>query len=169
MEPLNRSRRLVRRFTLPFSALFVLALATAQPHRVHHFFEAFDHQHRHVDTDSNHDDHSKVPTKAPQTECVVQAVSQHCSAIPVAIAKVPIVATAGEVCRPALSRWIYHFSLSPFLQRAPPASSPFYRIYTDSLAERIHGVLQASPNFSTSHVTCQSYLSGVLLQLRFLL
>jgi hypothetical protein len=113
---------------LAFSALFVLALAVAQPHRVHHFFEDIEHPHDHGNADSSHDDHSKAPAKAPQTECVVQAVSQHCSAIPAAIAKIPIIATAGEVYRPILRRWIYHFSLSPFLQRAPPAPSSSFNI-----------------------------------------
>src|SRR5215470_20394789 len=94
------SLSLKRRFTLVFSALFALALAIVQPHRVHHFFDDIEHAHDHRETNSKHDDHSKAPPRAPQTECVVQAVSQHCSAIPVAIAKIPIIATAAQVYRP---------------------------------------------------------------------
>jgi hypothetical protein len=127
MNPLSRSRRL-RRFTVAFSALFVLALATAQPHRVHHFFEDIEHAHHQGGANSNHDDHSNAPGKSPQTECVVQAVSQHCAAIPVAVAKIAIVATTGEAYRPVLRRWVYRFSSSPFLQRAPPAVSSSFSI-----------------------------------------
>ena len=128
MNPLSRSRWLARRFTLAFSALFVLVLATSQPHRVHHFFEDIDRAHHHDESDSNHDEHSKGPAKAPQTECVVQAVSQHCSAIPVAVAQIPIIATADKAYRPVLRRWVYHFSAFPFLQRAPPAISSSFSI-----------------------------------------
>jgi hypothetical protein len=128
MNPLSRSRRLARRSTLAFSVLFVLALATAQPHRVHHFFEDIDHEHHHGNAESSHDDHSKAPAKTPQTECVVQAVSQHCSAIPVAIEKIILIATAGEAYRPILRRWIYHFVSSPFLQRAPPPTGSSFNI-----------------------------------------
>ena len=128
MNPLSRSRWLARRFTLAFSALFVLALAITQPHRVHHFFEDIDRAHHHGKADSSHDDNSKAPAKAPQTECIVQAVSQHCSAIPVAVAKIPIIATTGEAYRPVLRRWVYRFSSSPFLQRAPPAISSSFSI-----------------------------------------
>ena len=128
MNPLSRSRWLARRFTLAFSALFVLALAIAQPHRVHHFFEDIEHPHDHGNADSSHDDHSKAPAKASQTECVVQAVSQHCSAIPVAVAQIPIIASAVNAQLPVLRRWVYHFSLSPFLQRAPPAISSSFSI-----------------------------------------
>src|SRR5712692_11325 len=125
MNPLSSSRWLMRRYALGFSALFVLVLATSQPHRVHHFFEDIDHARHYSEADSKNDDHSKAPDQAPQTECVVQAVSQHCSAIPVAIAKIPIIAIAGRAHYLVLYRWIYHFSLSPFLQRAPPTLSSF--------------------------------------------
>src|SRR5262249_11658191 len=124
MNPFSRSRRLARCSTLAFSVLFVLALAAAQPHRVHHFLEDIDHEHHHGNTESSHDDHSKPP----RTECVVQAVSQHCSAIPVAIEKIILIATAGEAYRPVLRRWIYHFFSSPFLQRAPPPSGSSFNI-----------------------------------------
>jgi hypothetical protein len=119
---------LVRRFTLAFSAVFVLALATAQPHRVHHFFDEIAHERHHGDTESSQDDHPKAPNRAPQTECVVQAVSQHCSALPVAAAKIPIVSVADRAYYPVVSRWIYHFSFSPFLQRAPPTSYSSFSI-----------------------------------------
>jgi hypothetical protein len=128
MNPLSRSRWLGRHFTLAFSALFVLALAIAQPHRVHHFFEDIGHGHDHGETDSNHDDHSKAPAKAPQTECVVQAVSQHCSAIPVQLVTLPIIASGVTIFRPVLRRWIYHFPSSPSLQRAPPVISSSFSI-----------------------------------------
>jgi len=127
MNPLRSSLRL-KRFALAFSVLFALALAIAQPHRVHHFFQDVEHQHDHGETDSNHDDHSKAPAKAPQTECVVQAVSQHCSAIPVAVAQIPIIAATDKSPQPVLSRRIYHISASPFLQRAPPALSSSFSI-----------------------------------------
>jgi hypothetical protein len=128
MNPLTKVLELKRRFALVISALFLLALAAAQPHRVHHFFEDIDRAHHHDEADSNHDEHSKGPAKAPQTECVVQAVSQHCSAIPVAVAQIPIIASAVNAQLPVLRRWVYHFSASPFLQRAPPAISSSFSI-----------------------------------------
>jgi hypothetical protein len=125
---LSKSLELKRRFALGISALFVLALTIAQPHRVHHFFEDIDRAHHHGEADSNHDNHSKAPVKAPQTECVVQAVSQHCSAVPVVITKIQIIATAARVYRPVSSNWIYYFSAFPFLQRAPPPVSSSFSI-----------------------------------------
>jgi hypothetical protein len=128
MNPLTKVLELKRCFALAISALFVLLLVASQPHRVHHFFEDIDRAHSHEEADSNHDEHSKAPAKAPQTECVVQAVSQHCSAIPVAVAQIPIIASAVNAQLPVLRRWVYHFSSSPFLQRAPPPVSSSFSI-----------------------------------------
>src|SRR5215470_3342795 len=125
MNPLNRGCRLKRHFALAFLTLFSLALAIAQPHRVHHFFEDIDHEHNHDATEESKDHHS-APAKGPQTECVVQAVIQHCSATSVFVAKIPLIAIATDVYPLVLTRWVYHFSLSPFLQRAPPTQSFFF-------------------------------------------
>src|SRR5262249_22495002 len=123
-----RDNHQLKRFALVFSALFAFALAIAQPHRVHHVFENTEHTHNHGDADSSHSDHSKKPVKAPQTECVVQSISQHCFAIPVALVKTPLIALADETYRPVLSFSIHRFISSPFSQRAPPAVSSSYSI-----------------------------------------
>jgi hypothetical protein len=119
MTPLRNSRRL-KRFALAFSALFALALAIAQPHRVHHFFADLDHAHQQDATGSHHHDHSKTPAKSPQTECRVEALSQHCSAVEVALAQIPIPTAIAQRYRFFLSARGYHFSSLPFLRRAPP-------------------------------------------------
>jgi hypothetical protein len=128
MKPFRKGLELKRRFALVISALFLVFLAASQPHRVHHLFEGFGHAHDQGEVDSKHNDHSKRPEKSAQPDCVAQAVSQHCSAIPVAIVKIPIIATTGKVHHPVLSRWIYHFISSPFSQRAPPAISSSFGI-----------------------------------------
>jgi len=125
---LMRARTFNRSIALAVSALFVLALVSAQPHRVHHFFQEIEHAHGQGEADSNHAGHSQAPAKTPQTECVIQTVSQHCSAIPVAIAKIILIVTASEAYHPMLRRWIYHFVSSPFLQRAPPATGSSFNI-----------------------------------------
>ncbi len=118
---------LKRSFALIFSALFALALAIAQPHRVHHFFEETQHDHHHGTTDSQ-DGHSNTPGKTSQTECVVQALSQHCTALPVSMAAIPTVTAATEAYFHVLRSCVYHISSCPFLQRAPPAVSLSFNI-----------------------------------------
>lgn len=118
MNPFRKGLELKRRFALAISALFLLFPAASQPHRVHHLFEGFGHAHDQVDSDQR--DHHKQQDNDARTECVVQSVNQKCAAVPVEVAKLPIVAPTAEVFRPVLSRWIYHFTSSPFLQRAPP-------------------------------------------------
>jgi hypothetical protein len=122
MIPLRNSQEL-KRLTLVFSALFALALAIVQPHRVHHLFEEIEPAHDHGGADSGHSDHSKTPANAPRTECVIQAVGQHCSAIPVELATLPFITAGVAIFHPVSSRWVYHFTSSPFSQRAPPANS----------------------------------------------
>src|SRR5215469_9182766 len=117
---LRNSLPLKHHFTLVFAALFAFALALAQPHRVHHFFEQTKQRQSRGEAGSHHHDHSKTPIKSPQTECLVQALSQHCSAIPATADKLPIIATAAQLYRFALSSWVYSTSSTSFLQRAPP-------------------------------------------------
>jgi hypothetical protein len=117
---------LKRRFALGVSALFILALTASQPHRVHHFFDSSEWQHHGEGDSSRH--HSKPPAKTNQSECVVQAVSQHCSAIPVELATLPILGTNVEISHPVLSRWVHRFVSSPFSQRAPPEISSSFSI-----------------------------------------
>ena len=121
MTSLRNSQQL-KRFTLVFSALFALALAIAQPHRVHHLFEEIEPAHDHGGADSGHSD-SKAPANTPRTECVIQAVSQHCSAIPVELATLPVITAGIAIFHPVLGRSVYHFTSSPFSQRAPPTRS----------------------------------------------
>jgi hypothetical protein len=123
MNRFDSSHSVKRSFTLIFSALFALALAIAQPHRVHHSFENTNHDHHHGETDSHQHGHSNAPGKNSQTECVVQAVSQHCAAVPVSIAAIPTVTATTRAYFVVLRSRIYHVSSSPFLQRAPPAVS----------------------------------------------
>ena len=124
MNRLDSTLSLKRIFPLVFSALFALALAIAQPHRVHHFFEEANQDHHRSTTDS-HNGHSNAPGKTSQTECVVQAVSQHCAALPVSIAAIPTATAATRAKFDGLRSSVYHVSSSPFLQRAPPVSLSF--------------------------------------------
>src|SRR5437762_564688 len=96
MNPLKLKRGLA----LGISALFVLAFTASQPHRVHHFFEDTEHAHHHSEADSNHKHDSKAPAKTDHTECVVQTVSQHCSAITVELATLPIIAAGIKIFHP---------------------------------------------------------------------
>jgi len=125
---LPKSRELNRSIPLALSALFVVALASAQPHRVHHFFQQSEQADHHGKPDSGNNHSSKAPAKTDQTECVIQTVSQHCAAIPAAIAKIMPIVAASEAYHPVLRRWIYHFVSSPFLQRAPPATGSSFNI-----------------------------------------
>jgi len=128
MKPLGKSLGLKRSLALGISALFVLVLITSQPHRVHHVFEQIDHARHDPETPSKHHNDSKGPDKAPQTECVVRAVAQDCSALPVTLATIPIIPIAGQTNHPVLRRWIYRFVSSPFLQRAPPDTGTSFSI-----------------------------------------
>ena len=115
-----------RRLALAVSALFILALTASQPHRVHHVFESSEWQ-QHAEPDSSHH-HSKTPVKTDQSECVLQAVSQHCSAISVELAPLPIGGSAVRISDPVLNLWVYRLLSSPFSQRAPPGISSSFSI-----------------------------------------
>src|SRR5262249_55072833 len=62
---LMRARTFNASIALAVSALFVLALVSAQPHRVHHFFQEIEHAHGQGEADSNHAGHSQAPAKTP--------------------------------------------------------------------------------------------------------
>jgi hypothetical protein len=122
MKALKIGLRLKRSAALGFASLFALFLVSAQPHRVHHFFEQLGPAHDHGATDSKRGGHSNRPDKTAPTQCFLQAASQHCAGVLVEFGNISTLASSGKPTYSTLSRWVYHFISSPFFQRAPPTN-----------------------------------------------
>jgi hypothetical protein len=132
--------RLTRRPALALSTVwfFVLLLASSAPHRVHHLFEnlpssqqnghhaetrsaaAVDgHEHGH-DHHGGHDNSKDSSDRSPKTDCVAQTVAQNSLFAQSETIEITYLEAASETQPPVILAWHYHFSSSPFSQRAPP-------------------------------------------------
>jgi hypothetical protein len=116
---------------------FVLLLASSAPHRVHHVFEDLRFSERsradaatgsksdtHIDESSEHDneghEHDHSSGSSAKADCATQAVAQNSHMTPAQATEVSYLELESET-EPAVTLSLhYHFSLSPFSQRAPP-------------------------------------------------
>ena len=122
---------------LALAGAFLFFVLYSAPHRVHHLFEELgvsskssDHAaeptapHDHPAQNSEHDnashEHDHSSDGSAKAECVIQAVAQNFHFAPAQATEVSYLELEAET-RPAVSvAPHYHFSLSPFSQRAPP-------------------------------------------------
>lgn len=116
---------------------FVLLLVSSAPHRVHHAFEDLrfsqksnadaatsSEGHTHAHDNSEHDNHGHEHDRSSggsaKADCVNQAVAQNFHFASAQATEVSYLELESET-RPAVTLAPrYHFSLSPFSQRAPP-------------------------------------------------
>jgi hypothetical protein len=118
---------------------FVLLLVSSAPHRVHHAFEDLrfsqksnadaatgSEGHTHAHDNSEHDNHGHEHDRSSggsaKADCIAQAVAQNFHLASAQGTEVSYLELGSET-RPAVTLAPrYHFSLSPFSQRAPPPS-----------------------------------------------
>jgi hypothetical protein len=116
---------------------FVFLLVSSAPHRVHHAFEDLrfsqksnadaatgSEGHTHAHDNSEHDNHGHEHDRSSggsaKADCVTQAVAQNFHLASAQGTEVSYIELGSET-RPAVTLAPrYHFSLSPFSQRAPP-------------------------------------------------
>jgi hypothetical protein len=116
---------------------FVLLLVSSAPHRVHHLFEELGvtlkssadaatptRPHSHGEQNSEHDDsgheHDQNSGGSAKADCVAQAVAQNSHVAPAQATEVDYLELASKTQPAVTLSWHYHFSPSPFSQRAPP-------------------------------------------------
>jgi hypothetical protein len=122
---------------LALAAAFLFFVLYSAPHRVHHLFEELGvspessddaatgserHTHRDDNSEHNNDSHKHDNTSggSAKADCIIQAVAQNFHFAPPQATDVSYLELKAEI-RPAVSvAPHYHFSLSPFSQRAPP-------------------------------------------------
>ena len=116
---------------------FVLLLVSSAPHRVHHLFEELGVSpkssddaatptppHSQAEQDSEHDDagheHDHNSGGSAKADCVAQAVAQNSHVAPAQAIEADYLELASKTQPAVTLSWHYHFSPSPFSQRAPP-------------------------------------------------
>ena len=141
MQAFMRQALLARRgrARLTLAAAFLFFLLYSAPHRVHHLFEELgvsrktsddaakataphDRPERNAEHDNPGHEHDHNSRGSAKADCTVQAVAQNFHVAP----EQAIVIGYRELesqTRPAVTlSWHYHFSPSPFSQRAPPGA-----------------------------------------------
>ena len=78
---------------------FLLFLIDLMPHRVHHMFD-----------------------EDAANTCIAFTISKGCTLSTAAPGHVAFAETSRQLLAASPTTWIYHFSLSPFRTRAPPAA-----------------------------------------------
>ena len=122
---------------LAVAGAFLFFVLYSAPHRVHHLFEKLGvpqetsddaatptPSHTHPGQNSGHDDagheHDQSPGGSTKADCVGQAVAQNSHVAPAEAAEVDCLEVASKTQPIVTLSWHYHFSPSPFSQRAPP-------------------------------------------------
>ena len=116
---------------------FVLLLALSAPHRVHHLFEELGvspktsddaatatpphgHPEQNPEQDNPAHEHDHNSHGTAKADCTVQAVAQNFHVAPEQAIEIDYREFESQTQPAVTLSWHYHFSSSPFSQRAPP-------------------------------------------------
>jgi hypothetical protein len=122
---------------LALAGAFLFFVLYSAPHRVHHLFEELGVSpkssddvamatgpHSHAEQNSAHDnpghEHDQNSRGSAKADCTVQAVAQNFHLAPEQAIEIDYLELESQTQPAVTLSWHYHFSPSPFSQRAPP-------------------------------------------------
>ena len=138
MQACTRIASLERRgkTRLALAAAFLFFVLYSAPHRVHHLFEEIgvspkssdeaarstphSHPGQKSEPDNASHEHDQSSRDSAKADCVPQAVAQNFHVAPAQSIKVDYLELESKAQPAVTLSWHYHFSPSPFSQRAPP-------------------------------------------------